>query len=170
MTTLMMKLPESASGLWSGLHRSRGRFALAIAASAAALCPSCAAPTSETEVIRARAIQMVDDDGRVRAELGIDADGSAGLFLYDSEGRTRACLVHDPSQSALYLFDDQNVIRVGAAQFAHGGGGLAIHGERSRGSTVLYQKNGVGSLTLRDADGNLIGRVPAATGEAGSQP
>ncbi len=113
---------------------------------------------------------MVDAAGTVRAELGIDADGSAGLFLYDPEGRTRACLIHDPSQSALYLFDDQNVIRVGAAQFAHGGGGLAIHGEQSKGSTVLYQKDGMGSLILRDKDGNIIDRMPSAGEQKGSEP
>lgn len=136
----------------------------------AALSVSCASQRSTSDVVQARSIQMVDAEGCVRVEIGIDADGSAGLFLYDSEGRTRACLIHDPSQSALYLFDDQNVIRVGAAQFAHGGGGLAIHGEKSQGSSVLYQKDGVGSLIFRDPDGKVIDRVPDEPARKGSEP
>ena len=107
------------------------------------------------EVLRARLVQMVDEEGRVRAELGIDKDGSAGLFVYDTGKRVRACVVHDEAQSALYLLDDVGTIRVGAAQYAHGGGGFALHGQGSKGSTVLYQKGPAGTLTFYDAEGEI---------------
>lgn len=47
--------------------------------------------------------------------------------------------------------------RVGAAQFAHGGGGYALHGPGGRGAAVLYLKD-EGSLTMYDADGAVAAR------------
>ena len=141
-------------------------FTLPLTACVIAMLASCTANRAEPGIVRAQLIQMVDADGNVRAELGVDAEGSAGLFLYDLDGRTRVALIHDPSQIALYLFDDQEVTRVGAAQFSHGGGGFALHGEESKGVSVLYMKDGAGSLTLQDKNGTLLGRMPAQTAAA----
>lgn len=111
------------------------------------------------DVLRARRIELVDAEGRPRAELGIDADGSAGLFVRDVQGGLRACVIHDEGQSALYLFDDAGTLRVGASQFAHGGGGFALHGTDSQGATVLYMKDAQGSLTFYDREGAVLERV-----------
>jgi len=111
------------------------------------------------DVLRARKLELVDAEGRPRAELGIDADGSAGLFVRDAEGRVRAAVIHDDSQSALYLFDAEDAIRVGAAQYAHGGGGFALHGEEAAGATVLYMQDFEGSLTFYDKEGGVRRRV-----------
>jgi hypothetical protein len=51
-----------------------------------------------------------------------------------------------------------------AAQFAHGGGGLALHGEGGRGATVLYMKDFRGSLRMFDVDGEVVYQAPAAPG------
>lgn len=110
-------------------------------------------------VLQARSIQLVDDAGRTRAELSIDNDGSAGLFVRDEKGRVRATLTHDEKQSALFIWDEDGQIRVGVAQFAHGGGGVALHGPHGKGSTVLYHKRD-GSLTFYDKEGKISGRIP----------
>ena len=86
------------------------------------------------EVVAASRFELVDEEGRVRAELAIDADGAAGLFLLDGEGGLRATVAHDGAQSGLFLFDAAGTIRVGAAQYAHGGGGFALHGADSQGA------------------------------------
>lgn len=49
--------------------------------------------------------------------------------------------------------------RLGAAQFAHGGGGYALHGPGGRGAAVLYL-SGDGSLTIYDAEGGVTARFP----------
>lgn len=113
----------------------------------------------DAETLRARKIELVDAEGRVRAELAIDEDGSAGLFLHDEEGRVRASLAHDESQTALYLRDAEGGIRVGAAQYSHGGGGFALHGPGAKGTAVLYLKD-EGSLTFYDGAGEVIHRIP----------
>lgn len=122
------------------------------------------------DVVKARRFHMVDGDNRVRAELGIDADGSAGLFLRDADGRVHGTLIHDDDQTALYLHDSEGTIRVGAAQFAHGGGGFALHGDGSKGAAVLYLANRRGSLRFFDEDGAVIDRLPAPPPDKGDKP
>ena len=58
------------------------------------------------EVVAAERFELIDAEGRVRAEMAIDEDGSAGFFVRDDEGRLRATLIHDPHQAAMYLVDE----------------------------------------------------------------
>ena len=66
---------------------------------------------------------------------------------------------HSQEQSALLLKDESGNTRVGAAQFAHGGGGFALHGTDMKGAAVLYHKRG-GSLSFFDTLGSLTTRIP----------
>lgn len=97
--------------------------------------------TPVAEVLRARRFQVVDDSGLVRIELRHDST-ETGLFMRDAAGDTR----------------------LGAAQFAHGGGGFALHGPEAKGAAVLYLK-GAGSLAFYDSSGTVTMRVPAAGGQ-----
>lgn len=133
------------------LERRNRLLSAALAASVASALFVSAVPRQD-DVITARRIEMVDEEGRVRAELAIDADGSAGLFLRDAEGRVRGCTIHDSAQTGTFAMDEAGQIRMGAAYFAHGGSGFALHGPEGKGSTVLYLK-GQGSLTFFRADG-----------------
>lgn len=110
--------------------------------------------------VRARSFALVDASDRTYAELKMTADGP-GLFLMDAEGVARVSLVNNEEETALYLRDADDQIRIGVAQFAHGGGGVALHGEAARGAAVLYFKEG-GSLTFYDVDGNVVTRVPSS--------
>jgi hypothetical protein len=113
-------------------------------------------------VVRTRALEVVDESGRVRAALRTEK-GHPELVLYDASGTPRASLLQDPDQSALFLRDAEGTIRVGAAHFAHGGGGIALHGEESRGAVALYLAEGRGALSFYGPDGTLLHRVPAPT-------
>jgi len=89
------------------------------------------------ELLQARRIQLLDADGRVRMDLA-----------------------HDSSGTRLYIHDAAGDVRVGVAQFGHGGGGVALHGPGGRGAAVLYLR-GDGSLTLYDSAGGVTARWPA---------
>jgi hypothetical protein len=115
----------------------------------------------EPGALRAASIQLVDNRGDVLAELAV-RDGNPGLYLDDEAGQTRAALFHAPDGTGFYIMDSDGVTRVGIAQFAHGGGGVALHGERSRGAAVLYFKE-EGSLRFFDADGRVTNEVSAET-------
>ena len=122
----------------------------------------CAASSDHT--IRAQRFELVDAQGNVRAEIAIDDDGAAGFFVRDDTGVLRASLTYDESQSAMYLWDEAGHIRVGASFFAHGGAGVAVHGEGNKGGAVLYYKSG-GSVTFFDEDGVVVHREPPAPPE-----
>ncbi len=119
--------------------------------------------TRATEEIQASAFRLVDEDGNIGASLFF---GEAGprLELYDAVGVPRVSLEHDSEGTALYLRDSEGTIRIGAAQFAHGGGGFAIHGERAIGATVLYMANGQGRLTFYSATGEVLREVSPIAG------
>lgn len=138
-------------GRLARLERRNRTLSAGLAAAVASVLFVSAVPRQD-DVIAARRIEMVDEEGRVRAELGIDADGSAGLFLRDEQGRVRGCTIHDATQTGTFAMDEEGQIRMGAAHFAHGGSGFALHGPGGKGSTVLYLK-GQGSLTFYRADG-----------------
>jgi len=81
------------------------------------------------------------------------------IQLVDQEGRVRMDLAHDSSGTRLYVHDAAGDVRVGVAQFSHGGGGVALHGPGGKGAAVLYLR-GDGSLTLYDTTGAVTARWP----------
>lgn len=87
-------------------------------------------------------------------------DTNRGLYLKDRNGVNRASLFHADDGTGLYIMDEGGVTRIGIAQFAHGGGGVALHGPESKGATVLYYKND-GSLRFFDAQGVVTNQVNA---------
>ena len=116
-------------------------------------------PSQTDRVLRAHSLEIVNESGDVRARLRGTQEG-AEFMLLDAAQVQRALLQHDGEDTALYLRDVQGTTRVGVAQFAHGGGGFALHGAESKGAAVLYRKGDKGSLSFYDADGNLLHRFP----------
>ena len=88
------------------------------------------------------------------------------LQLVDHVGRVRMDLRHDSTETGLFVLDEAGDMRVGVAQFAHGGGGFALHGPRMKGAAVLYLKD-AGSLSVYDTSGAVTARFP---GTADSLP
>ncbi len=64
-----------------------------------------ASAASVPETVRARRIEIVDERGRVRAQLNVEADGEAVFRLRDSEGEIRVKLGAGRSGSGLLLLD-----------------------------------------------------------------
>ena len=108
---------------------------------------------------RASAFVLNDPDGMTRAELTI-RDGTVGLFIKDESGRDRLSAIHAAEETGLFIRDEAGTSRIGVAQFAHGGGGVALHGEESKGAAVLYFKQ-TGSLRFFDTDGQVTNQVDA---------
>lgn len=115
--------------------------------------------STETDLIRTQSVQLVSADGNLLAELAT-IDGNPGLYLKDRNGVNRASLFHADDGTGLYIMDEDGVTRIGIAQFAHGGGGVALHGPESKGAAVLYYKND-GSLRFFDALGVVTNQVNA---------
>ena len=116
------------------------------------------------DVVRSQSIQLVSAEGKVLAELSAE-DGDPGLFLKDDDGVNRAALFHTDDGTGLYINDADSLTRIGIAQFAHGGGGVALHGPESKGAAVLYFKD-EGSLRFFDAEGEVTNQVTARKPQA----
>ena len=109
--------------------------------------------------LRAGAFELVDDQGRVVAVLESD-DGYPRLALRDGDGIERVQLFHDKEATGLYVADAAGTTRAGIAQFAHGGGGVALHGEDSRGALVMYYKDS-GSVRFFGQNGDVLREISA---------
>lgn len=57
------------------------------------------------ETVRARAIELIDERGRVRAQLNVETDGEAVFRLRDAEGEIRVKLGGGRDGSGLLLLD-----------------------------------------------------------------
>ena len=66
------------------------------------------APAAQTvpEVLRVRAIELVDDNGQVRAQLNVESDGEVVFRLRDAKGTIRVKLGASEDGSGLVLLDD----------------------------------------------------------------
>lgn len=65
-----------------------------------------AAAQSVPDVLRARAIELVDDRGRVRAQLNVASSGEVVFRLRDSTGTIRVKLGADADGSGLLLANE----------------------------------------------------------------
>ncbi len=133
----------------------RGLLLLIVAGLAFVVLSAASGPN----VLSAGAFQLVDEEGAVLGEFAI-ADGLPVLHLKDESGVDRVSLFHNSEGSGLYVADADSVTRIGVAQFAHGGGGVALHGPESKGAAVLYLK-GAGSLRFFDSEGTVTNQVLA---------
>lgn len=120
------------------LERMNRVFVAALTILLAAILLSAVRVSQTVEVVQARKIQLVDGQGRVRIELR-----------------------HNEEETGLFIMDEAGDTRLGAAQFAHGGGGYALHGPNMKGAAVLYLA-GEGSLSIYDSLGSRTARFPAA--------
>ena len=66
------------------------------------------APAAQTvpQVLRVRAIELVDDNGQVRAQLNVESDGEVVFRLRDAKGTIRVKLGASEDGSGLVLLDD----------------------------------------------------------------
>lgn len=135
---------------------------LALALLGAVLLAAVPGTEPPKPVARAERFQLVDGAGAVRGELRVE-DGSPVFALLDEAGVERLSLSHQPDATAFTIWDSSGVIRVGAAQFSHGGGGFALHGPQSKGAAVLYLK-GTGSLSFYGPEGEVTLRLPESPG------
>lgn len=73
-------------------------------------------------VIRAKAIEIVDDNGKVRAQLDIEKTGEAVFRLRDQKGIIRTKLGAGEDGSGLSLMDDRTEATVQLKANKDGGG------------------------------------------------
>ncbi len=74
------------------------------------------------EVLRARAIEIVDENGKVRAQLNIEKTGEAVFRLRDQKGTIRTKIGAGEDGSGLSMMDDRTDATVQIRANKDGGG------------------------------------------------
>lgn len=69
--------------------------------------PAAAESLQTSKVIRAQAIELVDERGQVRAQLHLGEDGGGNLRLRSGDGTVRVKLAGTAGGSALLLLDQE---------------------------------------------------------------
>jgi hypothetical protein len=133
--------------------------------------PETAWAGSGVKVIRANAFVLEDENGKVRATLGL-IDG-VGLSIFDEDGRRRAALGVDKERSKLQLLGDKGNVCIdlkayeGVGELALGGGGrplVILNALPDDTGLCLYDEKGKQRLRL---GASKIGAVLAVCHEDG---
>jgi hypothetical protein len=82
-----------------------GLTAINLVIGASLVAGQAAAKGAAAETVRARLIELVDEQGRVRAQLKVEPDGEAVLRLRNAKGEIRVKLAAGERGSGLVLLD-----------------------------------------------------------------
>lgn len=106
--------------------------------------------------LEAKHFVLRDDSGKMRATLGLRADGTPGLAFYEKDGRARLSLDLGPNGPAVNLMDGTGKPQAALATRSDGTPGLGFfdHDGQIRVSLDLYN-GGLPAMNLFSDDGSL---------------
>lgn len=99
------------------------------------------AQTGTSPLVRTRAIELVDEGGKVRAQLNVESNGEVIFRLRDREGTIRAKFAADERGSALLLMDDRTEATVGCVRTKTAAGSPFMAGTE-RSATLVNRRGG----------------------------
>ena len=93
--------------------------------------------------VRTKNLQVVDQDGNLRAALGV-IDGNPSFFLYDEYGSLRALLGFSGGEPGLGLYDEEGTLRAGLSLNVDGSPSLYLSDEKVSSSQTSGSVSGSG--------------------------
>ena len=137
-----------------------------------------AAPARKQEVIEAKRFVLVDDQGKMRAELGYDKNGAPALLIYDEEGKplvgvegfpdggmisvqspgespTSVTLAASKQTTFLRIEDAPSSPRIHVAT-GENGPVIAVLAEKKQFRIALGLEDGTPTLKMKNADGKEL--------------
>lgn len=116
---------------------------------------------SQTEVLRARRIEVVDAAGRRRIILEVLPDGTSGLSLWDAAGQARIALTVLPDGPPSVGLGDGVLSRILLTVLPDGTPGLSLRAAAGRtGISLSLLPDGSPLFSLQDAAGRTLFRAP----------
>jgi len=146
------------------LERKNRRLTLALVvaglATSLAVAVGMAAPGAVSEEVKAHQFNLVDENGKTRASLGM-FKGGPSLTLFDENGNRRAALAVDPlavdkGNSSFSLFDEKGKPRVELGIVESGGGGIDVYNTFDKNVVSIQAgKANCGAVYVNKLDGSL---------------
>ena len=115
-----------------------------------------AKPKADNDMIQARKLEVVDENGKVRIRLG-SADAGYGLVVYDAQGQFRATLTDAPLGAVSQLKKDGGSIKMMAMQ---NGCGITMRDGDGKPRAIILQHKDGSQIMLKDADGKDVFLAP----------
>lgn len=116
---------------------------------------------SVADNIKARNFALVDQTGKRRAALSVNANGLAALDIYDGAGLSRSQLAVLPDGTSIFAFSDKDGKPVTVLNAAAKAGTVAFAFFNPNGTTraELALKDGDPAIALSDHSGNRLLRM-----------
>ncbi len=106
------------------------------------------------QTVRARLFELVDEEGKVRAELGVEPDGFPSFNLLDKNGVGRVGLTLMGGSPSLLLMDEDGALRALVRVGPEGASSVTLMGKDQKPhAMVSTEPDGSSYLAFTDADG-----------------
>jgi len=114
------------------------------------------------KVVTAQEFRLVDSEGKTRASLAAQADGSTGIALIDKDGKRRAVLrLRADGSPSLSLHDADGKNRATLDTQADNSVGLILTNRDGKGgAAMVIPPNGEAAAILKDKEGNVVWAEP----------
>lgn len=173
--------------------RTWARLGLAGAGAAGVLALSVllGVKPSGPDVVEARALRLLDRDGKVRATLSTETGNGVALSLFDRQGKSRGAfrlagdgtpsldLIHADGHPRVILqvtpdglgtlgFSEKDRVRVSLGLSPNGVAGLIVSDrEKNRSSAVIIKRNGSPFVVVSNKDSNASAALGLTPGNEG---
>jgi hypothetical protein len=121
-----------------------------------------------SEVVGSKRFELVDSAGSSRGAMGLNADGSPGLWLEDRNGKARITLASSAraeGQPVLQLSDNDGKVRIAATVNKDGLPGLTLADKdaQARVGMMIVDADGNPALAVSDREGRLCAVLGVAS-------
>jgi hypothetical protein len=113
-------------------------------------------------IVEAERFILRDAAGRIRAELGVDAEQSVALRFRDADSMPRLSVGTENGASVLVLNEQGGKVRAGLVTLSHGAPALTLYDPSGKNRAELsLTREGAPALTILDRDGFLAWKTPS---------
>lgn len=109
--------------------------------------------------ITCKSLQIVGDDGKLKASLTSDEDGGA-VAIFDKNGKLKASMINDGEEGAVSVFSKNGEVRIGIGEDENGGMIFVQNKQGKPALGLLCDPTGAGSVVLMDKNGDPKKRLP----------
>jgi hypothetical protein len=118
-----------------------------------------AAPAKEPGDVTCKLLQIVGDDGKLKASITSDDDGGS-VAIFDKNEKLKASITNDGSDGSVSVFGKDGGLRIGIGADENGGMFFVQNKQGKPAVGLFCDPTGAGSIALMDKNGEAKKRLP----------